>query len=205
MRWAVHKAFFVCGQRWVLGLNIWRGPYQSLKYRYSILPALTLDGIIAIDIIEGSFSTSEFACFIDGLLGRMNPYPGPNSVIEDNCQIYKSEVILEMIHEQCVLLCKYISILTKFIYLVGCTTNSYHPIRQIWIQLSLCFLWLRHIFAEIPKPSVKLCLHVIIRMYTCYWMRQCGLLVQKTHADGFIIVVICNTLQFESNTTLPQL
>lgn len=70
-------------------------------FRYSILPALSLDGILAVDIIEGSFTTTKFARFIDGLLDQMNPYPGPNSVIiMDNCRIHKSEVILDMIRER---------------------------------------------------------------------------------------------------------
>lgn len=54
--------------------------------RFSILLALSLDGILAVKIIEGSFTTESFKDFIDGLLDHMNPFPGPNSVIVmDNC------------------------------------------------------------------------------------------------------------------------
>jgi len=64
---------------------------------------LSLDGILAVDIVEGSFTTAKFARFIDGLLDHMNPYPGPNSVIiMDNCRIHKSNVILDMIRERLV-------------------------------------------------------------------------------------------------------
>lgn len=66
--------------------------------RYSILPALSLNGIIALDIVEGSFNKRLFAHFIDGLLDQMNPFPLPNSVVVmDNCRIHKDPVILEMI------------------------------------------------------------------------------------------------------------
>jgi len=82
-RRALRKSFFVRGRR------------------YSILPALSLDGILAVDIIEGSFTTARFARFVDGLLNRMNPFPGLNSVIiMDNCRIHKSDVIVDMIHER---------------------------------------------------------------------------------------------------------
>ncbi|KAA1479855.1 hypothetical protein DENSPDRAFT_741025, partial [Dentipellis sp. KUC8613] len=72
----------------------------NIYCRYSLLPAISLDGIMALDIIEGAFTSLTFAEFIDGLLDRMNPFPGPNSVIVmDNCAIHKSPIVLEMIIE----------------------------------------------------------------------------------------------------------
>ena len=72
-----------------------------LYFRYSILPTLSLDGILAVDIVEGSFTSKKFAHFNNGLLDQMNPFPGPNSVIiMDNCRIHKSEAILDMIQER---------------------------------------------------------------------------------------------------------
>lgn len=69
--------------------------------RYSILCALSLDGILALEIVEGSFTKLNLASFIDGLLEHMNPFPKPNSVIVmDNCRIHKSELVQEMICEQ---------------------------------------------------------------------------------------------------------
>jgi hypothetical protein len=66
--------------------------------RYSILPVLSLDGVIAVDIVEGSFNIRRFARFIDGLLDQMSPFPLPNSVIVmDNCHIHKCTEILDMI------------------------------------------------------------------------------------------------------------
>ena len=70
--------------------------FQS--FRYSILPALSLDGIITIDIVEGSYNKLLFAKFIDGLLDQMSLFPADNSVIVmDNCRIHKCPEVLEMI------------------------------------------------------------------------------------------------------------
>lgn len=69
--------------------------------RYSILPAISLDGILHVKILEGSFTTELFEEFIDSLLDTMQPFPAPNSVIVmDNCCIHKAPSIIEKIHAQ---------------------------------------------------------------------------------------------------------
>jgi hypothetical protein len=71
---------------------------ELILCRYSVLPALSLDGILSVDIVEGSFDQSSFASFIDGLLNQMNQFPAKNSVIVmDNCRIHHAEFILNMI------------------------------------------------------------------------------------------------------------
>ncbi len=71
--------------------------------RYSILPAITLDGIIECAIVEGSFNTERFTSFIKDLILKMAPYPAPKSVIVmDNCAIHKAPEIRELIEERCV-------------------------------------------------------------------------------------------------------
>jgi hypothetical protein len=67
--------------------------------RYSLLLATSMGGgVLAADIVEGSFSASKFAHFIDGLLSQMNPFPLPKSVVVmDNCKIHKNPAILDMI------------------------------------------------------------------------------------------------------------
>ncbi|CAE6457508.1 unnamed protein product [Rhizoctonia solani] len=68
--------------------------------RYSLVPALSLDGILALRIIEGPFKAESFKDFIRMLLTRMNPYPGRNSVIiMDNARIHRQTDVLEMIEE----------------------------------------------------------------------------------------------------------
>jgi DDE superfamily endonuclease len=85
--------------------------------RFSILPILTLDGIIAYDIIEGSVTTEHFVQFLQELVVRFslellvtnayfiqipltNPYPGPRSVlILDNCRIHHGEEIRKLVED----------------------------------------------------------------------------------------------------------
>ncbi|KAJ7586899.1 hypothetical protein C8J56DRAFT_717751, partial [Mycena floridula] len=51
-----------------------------------ILPALAHNGILALDIIEGSYDQEKFNTFIESLLNQMNQWPLPNLVIiMDNC------------------------------------------------------------------------------------------------------------------------
>lgn len=66
--------------------------------RYSMLPAISLDGIIFVRIVEGSFTSSLFKDFIEGLLHHMQPFPAPRSVIiMDNCRIHKDPRIIDLI------------------------------------------------------------------------------------------------------------
>ena len=70
--------------------------------RYSILPALSLDGILHLAVEDHPYTAREFNSFIDGLLDVMNPFPGPNSVIVmDNASIHKSWELRDMIERRC--------------------------------------------------------------------------------------------------------
>ncbi|KDQ10083.1 hypothetical protein BOTBODRAFT_116293 [Botryobasidium botryosum FD-172 SS1] len=69
--------------------------------RYSVLPAMSQDGILSLQIVRDSFDGKQFADFIEGLLDQMNPFPGRNSVVvADNCHIHKSPVVREMIEDR---------------------------------------------------------------------------------------------------------
>lgn len=95
---AVRKCFFVRGKRYHIRLfNDYQ--WQLMRsIRYSILPGLSLSGILHVSIVTGSFDTEKFAEFIDVLLTQINTFPGPNSVIVmDNCRIHKVSFILDMI------------------------------------------------------------------------------------------------------------
>lgn len=74
---------------------------DSCNHRYLVLPALTLDGIIALDIVEGSYNAKQFKKFISSLLSQMNVFPEPHSVIViDNCRIHKSKEVTDMIYKR---------------------------------------------------------------------------------------------------------
>jgi hypothetical protein len=74
----------------------------TLICRYSVLPALSLnDAILHVEVVEGSFNSDLFKEFIDALLPKMQPFPGPNSVIVmDNCRIHKHADVLAAIEER---------------------------------------------------------------------------------------------------------
>ena len=76
--------------------------------RFSILPVLTIDGIITHDIIPGSVTTDRFLLFLRELVIPLtNPYPGPRSVlILDNCNIHHSEKVRALVEDKA--MCKLI-------------------------------------------------------------------------------------------------
>ncbi|KIK30868.1 hypothetical protein PISMIDRAFT_50591, partial [Pisolithus microcarpus 441] len=69
--------------------------------RYSIIPAITLDGIIAYDIVEGPVDSERFVKFLkDEVMPYTNPYPGPRSVvIMDNCRIHHGKDVHHLIED----------------------------------------------------------------------------------------------------------
>jgi len=94
---SILSTFFLCGKR------------------FSVLPAISLEGILHVSIEEGAFNSQTFKQFIAELLAIMNPYDPithlKNSVlIMDNCRIHKDPETLEMIYKsgvRCVFLPPY--------------------------------------------------------------------------------------------------
>jgi hypothetical protein len=73
----------------------------QLLFRYSILPALSLDGVIHLEVLDHAFTGHEFANFVKGVLDQMQPWPLPNSVlVMDNARIHHVPGIREMIEER---------------------------------------------------------------------------------------------------------
>ena len=65
--------------------------------RWSILPALTIDGYMDWEIYQDSFTKVRFNAFIKKILLHMQPSPLPRSVlIMDNHSIHHSEELTEM-------------------------------------------------------------------------------------------------------------
>ncbi|TFK62728.1 hypothetical protein BDN72DRAFT_748698, partial [Pluteus cervinus] len=71
--------------------------------RYSILPALTTEGIVALEIFEGSVTKDRFLTFIqDHICPILNPYPHKRSVVLlDNCSIHHDEELRRLIEDEC--------------------------------------------------------------------------------------------------------
>jgi transposase len=65
-----------------------------------LLPALTLDGIIHLEVVENAITRDNFLQFVRGLLPQMNKWPHPNSVLViDKAAIHKVPGIRELIEE----------------------------------------------------------------------------------------------------------
>ncbi|KAG2154117.1 hypothetical protein DEU56DRAFT_706678, partial [Suillus clintonianus] len=71
--------------------------------RHSILPALSIDGIIVMDIFVRSVNTDRFLDFLrEQVAPQLNPYSGRRSVVVlDNCFINHDEEIHQLIVEKC--------------------------------------------------------------------------------------------------------
>jgi len=69
--------------------------------RYSILPALSLDGILDVAVIEGAVNGDVFIEFIKGLTLEMNPWPEKNSVlVMDNVKFHLKDEVHELLEER---------------------------------------------------------------------------------------------------------
>ena len=49
--------------------------------RWSILPALGIGGFLHYEIYHGSYNRNRLNDFVERLLPKMNPFPGPRSVL----------------------------------------------------------------------------------------------------------------------------
>ena len=96
------RDFFIRGTRYFPHFSSYLCIWFLLTHRYSILPALSLDGILHLAVEDHPYTAQEFNSFIDGLLDNMNQFPGPNSVIVmDNASIHKSWELRDMIERRC--------------------------------------------------------------------------------------------------------
>ena len=70
---------------------------DHLVFRYSLLPALSSEGIIFSEVREGTYDGPAFVAYVEKLLLHMNPWPAPCSVlVMDNCVIHHSDDIAPM-------------------------------------------------------------------------------------------------------------
>ncbi|KAI0001614.1 hypothetical protein BJV77DRAFT_904211, partial [Russula vinacea] len=65
-----------------------------------VLPALSMDGILHLDVLENAITSDNFRSFVRGLLNHMNKWPLPNSVLViDDASIHKAARIRELVEE----------------------------------------------------------------------------------------------------------
>lgn len=70
-------------------------------HRYSILPAISLDGPVSLMAQKDAYDSDDFVAFIDQLLDFMKPYPAENSVVVmDYASIHKAACLRPMIEER---------------------------------------------------------------------------------------------------------
>jgi hypothetical protein len=105
--------------------------------RYSMLPAITMNGVIYSHIKKGAYNGNEFVEWLAGLLEIMNPYPAPNSVlILDNCRIHHVEGVEELCAERYVL--------SQYLY---CKSNILNTMAVVFDSFT---------FHHTPQTSIQL-------------------------------------------------
>ncbi|EPQ51993.1 hypothetical protein GLOTRDRAFT_20614, partial [Gloeophyllum trabeum ATCC 11539] len=63
-----------------------------------ILPAISLDGVLHLDILTCSWTVEEFQLYIDMLLDNMSPFPQSNSVlVMDNASTHHFEGLRDIV------------------------------------------------------------------------------------------------------------
>ncbi|KAJ3497410.1 hypothetical protein NLJ89_g10351 [Agrocybe chaxingu] len=136
--------------------------------RYSVLPAFSYEGYIALDIFEGSVNKEKFIAFLqEQLAPKLNPYPGPRSVvILDNCAIHHDDEVRQIIVEDCG---------AKLIYLPPYSPD-YNPIEQSFHSLKS---WLhRHEAEAVNRDCRPWLIHQAAASLTQEmaegWIENCG-------------------------------
>ena len=74
--------------------------FQFWGTKYTILLALSLDGILHLEVVENAVTSDIFWHFLEGLLPHMNKWPLLNSVLViDNASIHKVTGIHKLVEE----------------------------------------------------------------------------------------------------------
>lgn len=135
---------------------------------YSILPALSINGIEALDIFEGAVNREKFVGFLrEQIAPILNPYPGKRSVVVmDNCAIHHEEEIRHLIEDECG---------ARLIYLPPYSPD-FNPIEEAFSAIKA---WLRRHEDEYDSPEkLPWLIHQAIDSVTASdaigWFRDCG-------------------------------
>jgi len=151
-----------------LGQACQRGAVFLRGERFSVLPAVTVDGVVAVDIFKGSVNREMFIKYLkEDLAPVLTPYPGPQSVvILDNAAIHHDEEIHAIIEDECG---------AKLIYLPPYSPD-YNPAEQAF---SFIKSWLkRHEDAAVNDHERWWLIHAATQAITSEmvagWIANCG-------------------------------
>ena len=144
--------------------------YTSNSCRYSILPALSLDGILHVEVFDHAINSANFLSFIEGLVECMQPWPLPNSVlIMDNAAIHRVDGIREMIEARG----------SRLIYLPAYSPDL-NPIEEAFSSIKA---WLRanrdYVLGEIegddvdPYRVIWEAIHSVMLENAYGWFQHC--------------------------------
>jgi hypothetical protein len=139
--------------------------------KYSILPAISLDGILHLEVLKHAITGDTFYQFVQGLLLRMNKWPLPHSVlVVDNASIHKVAGIRELVEESG----------ARILYL-----PAYSPdLNPIELAFSKIKAWLRlhrdHINREFELGDAMVydifweAVHSVSVEHAKGWFKHCG-------------------------------
>ena len=66
-----------------------------------MLPALSLNGILHLEVVENAVTGADFCRFVEGVLLHMNEFSLPNSVLViDNASIHKVDGIRDLVEDR---------------------------------------------------------------------------------------------------------
>jgi len=138
--------------------------------RYSILPALTLDGYIAARAVEGSVDGEEFFDFVvNDLMPCTNPYPESHSVfIMDNCATHKSNALREVIEAS-----------GRHLVFLPPYSPDFSPIEESFSCVKAHLRRYYHRFANSRFPEQELvnaCFEAVTPEKARGWFQDCGYL-----------------------------
>lgn len=139
--------------------------------KYSMLPALSLDGILHLEVVENAVTGEDFRRFVEGLLPRMNEWPLPNSVLViNNASIHKVAGVREMVEERG----------ARLLYLPAYSPD-FNPIE---LAFSTIKTWLRanrdrmnqELESEhgVPYNILWEAIHLVTKEQAKGWYKHCG-------------------------------
>ena len=141
-----------------------------------MLPALSIDGVLHLEVVENAVTGADFHRFIEGLLPRMNKFPLSNSVLViNNTSIHKFDSIRKMVegHGACLM------------YLPSYSPD-FNPIELVFLTIKQ---WLHsnrdRVNQELESNNGTIynmfweAVHSVTAKQARGWYKHCGYIVDK--------------------------